>query len=208
MALLTLLPNRCTACLRPGPSPCRRCWSDLAPAPRALHPPPGLSGLHALLVYEGAGRELVARLKYRNGRSALVWLASAMAGLLSPALRRSAVLTWAPTSAGRRRRRGFDHGELLARAVAASSGMGCLPLLERVAGSPQTGRPLAERRRDAPVFSARRAPPAVVVVDDVMTTGSTLGAAAAALRAGGAERVVGLVAACTPLKPTGVRSDH
>ena len=156
--------------------------------------------MFALLAYEGAGRELIARLKYRNGRAVVPWLASAMAALLVGARLSVDVVTWAPTTVARRRRRGFDQAELLARGVAASIGVRAAPLLARAHGPPQTGRSAAERRV-GPRFSATSpCGGRVVVVDDLLTTGSTLTAAARALRAAGAVEVHGLVAGTTPLK--------
>ena len=104
------------------------------------------------------------------------------------------VVTWVPASAARRRRNGFDHGEVLARAVGASSGSrvvdcsgGPIPL--------RSGRPGGRRRgRDRPGAVVpngspdRGSSPAarrgarrrrVLVVDDVRTTGASLRSAAA-----------------------------
>lgn len=142
------------------------------------------------------GRELVARLKYRANRAALGAVAAAMAALVDP--QHVDVVTWVPTSPARRRSRGFDHAELLARAVARAIGRPCRPMLRRRPGPPQTGKSLAERRR-GPSFEARGRPlPRVLVVDDVVTSGATLTAAAAALRAAGIQEVSALVAARTP----------
>ena len=143
---------------------------------------------------------MVARLKYRNARAALPFLADAMASLVERA--RVDVVTWAPTTAVRRRRRGFDQAELLARAVAARLRLPCRPLLRRLPGPPQTGRPLAGRHAGPSFEPARRWPaPAlpgrVLVVDDVVTTGSTVSAAAAALRRAGATEVSVVAAART-----------
>ncbi len=160
--------------------------------------PEPLARLWAAFAYTGAGRELVARLKYRNQRSSVRWLASAMVGALPPALTVDAV-TWAPTSPQRRRSRGFDQAELLARALGREADLPVVGLLRRIDAAGQTGRSRSQRYR-APVFEIRRCPPpAVLVVDDVITTGATLQAAAKCLATVGAERVSAVVAGATPL---------
>lgn len=201
-----LLPGRCPVCERAGPAPCRDCWAELRPAP-ALPPPAGLDACHALLAYEGAGRELLARLKYRNGRSVVPWLAEGMAGLARPAHDLDAV-TWAPTSRARRRQRGFDQAEVLACAAGRRLGVPCRPLLVRAGGAPQTGRSREERRR-GPAFAAREelAGARILLVDDVVTSGATLSAAATALRAAGAGAVTAVTAGRTPLKVPGPPAD-
>ena len=162
---------------------------------------PPLSVVHAALSYDGPGRELVARLKYRNHRGSLPWLASAMAAELPPSAVASCIITWAPTTDARRRQRGFDHAELLATQVAAALDRPAVRLLRRRAGAPQTGLTLAARRSNSPRFApCGHVRSCVVVVDDVVTTGTTLAAAAAALLEAGASSVIGLVAAATPLK--------
>ena len=105
----------CPVCGRRGSAPCAECAALLRPAPD-LPVPIGLTACAAVLSYEGVGRELVARLKYRNARTVIRPLAAAMAGLVDAG--GIDLVTWAPTDAGRRRRRGFDQAELLARAVA------------------------------------------------------------------------------------------
>ncbi|MDQ6798639.1 MAG: hypothetical protein M3011_11600, partial [Actinomycetota bacterium] len=137
-------------------------------------------------------------LKYRNARVTLPFLAAAMAALVDATA--IDVVTWAPTAPSRRRQRGFDQAQLLARAVARLLRRPCRSVLHRRPGTPcQTGRTLAELRR-APAFTARGAVPArVLLVDDVVTSGATTSAAAAALRAGGAVAVSVVVAARTPL---------
>jgi predicted amidophosphoribosyltransferase len=137
---------------------------------------------------------VVAQLKYRNARSTASWLASGMAALVDPA--EVDLVTWAPTTELRRRARGFDHAEILARKVAAELHRPCWSVLTRGPGPPQTGRTLLERL-DGPEFGARRTVKraSVLVVDDVVTTGATVAAAAAALRSVGAARVVAVAAA-------------
>lgn len=160
-------------------------------------PIPPVHGLHrvaAALAYDGAAREVVARLKYRNERAALVWLARLVADLVPSG--EVEVVTWAPTTDARRRRRGFDQAELLARRVARELGLPCRDLLARAGGPAQTGQDAAHRRL-GPAFKPRRrlGGQAVAVVDDVVTTGATLGAAGLALAAAGAGHRVGLAAA-------------
>jgi len=194
----------CPVCGRSGAAPCAQCASKLRPAPD-LPTPDGLDGLVAPLSYTGVGRELVARLKYRNARAVLPALAGAIAARIDPAT--VDVVTWAPTSAARRHERGFDQARLLARAVARRLHRPCRSLLTRQPGPPQTGRPKRDRMT-GPQFTVTRRPPArVLVVDDVVTTGATMLAAARALKASGAVVVKTAAAARTPLKATDALSD-
>jgi predicted amidophosphoribosyltransferase len=173
----------------------------LRPAPPGP-PPAGIDRCRSLLSYDGDGRELIARLKYRNARSALPWLATGMAALVASSP--IDVVTWAPTSGDRRRRRGFDQAELLARATAGALGGRCRALLARGPGPPQTGRSREERWR-GPTFAVGRrgpCPATVLLVDDLLTTGATLAAAARALRAAGTTTVIAVTAGRTPLKVT------
>jgi predicted amidophosphoribosyltransferase len=166
----------------------------------ALPPPLGVDRCAALLLYDGAGRELVARLKYRNARSSLRWLGDAMASLVDA--RAVDIVTWAPTTASRRRARGFDQGELLARAVARHLRRPCRGILRRGPGPAQTGRSATARRSGGVALATDHVPQGVrvLVVDDVLTTGSTLASAARVLRAAGAQEVSAVVAARTVLK--------
>jgi predicted amidophosphoribosyltransferase len=187
-----LLPPVCAACGARGRSPCADCEAALR-GPPPLPAPPGVDRVVSALAYEDEGRELVARIKYRNARSSLPWLADRMAALVGPAA--VDVVTWVPTTGRRRRRRGFDQSELLARAIARRLHLPCRRLLRRGPGPPQTGRPGAERRRPPLAASVPRAPTRVLVVDDVCTSGASLAAAATALRERGAVVVLAATAA-------------
>lgn len=193
-----LLPTTCPCCGTRGEAPCAGCRARLRPPP-AAPPPAGVDEWVALLSYEGVGRELVARLKYRNARSALAWLADGLAGLVDPA--GVDVVTWAPTTEARRRARGFDQAELLALAVARRLRRPCRRLVHRGPGPPQTGRAGAERRRGLGMRSVARTPRSVLVVDDVATTGATVASVAAALRGSGTVEVRVATAARTPAHP-------
>jgi predicted amidophosphoribosyltransferase len=194
-----LLPSRCAVCRGAGPGLCPTCAATLPPAPD-LPPPPGLVACPALLAYDGPTRDLLVALKFRGHRDAVDALGRALAVLVADlaALVPGAFLTWAPTSRARRRSRGYDQADLLARATARAADLDRRRLLERLPGPAQTGRDRAHRLGGPAFRAVGPVPRSVVVLDDVRTTGATLSAAAAALRAGGAEQVAGVVLAVRP----------
>lgn len=214
------LQSRCAGCDEPGVALCRTCRFALVAAPRVPwesapeHGPTALADVVSAVPFTGRARRIVLGLKYRNRRQIAPHLAGLLvnrllaAGIRPAASTRSGgergtevdVVTWAPTTARRRRARGFDQSELVARRVAAQLGLPCRRLLERVGDTgPQTGRDRVQRLhgpefRARPGLDGRR----VLVVDDVVTTGSTLAGAAAALRRAGADHVVRAAVAATP----------
>jgi predicted amidophosphoribosyltransferase len=200
-----LFPALCPGCGRAAEPVCHACARTLR-APPVSPPPAGVDRWLAPFAYEGVARELVARVKYWRTRATVPWLATHMARLVvaAGAAIDVGVATWAPTTTARRHARGFDHAELLARAVARELGLRARPMLRRRPGPPQTGR-AAVARRAGPQFDARHGvvPARVLLIDDVGTTGATIAAAADALRRAGASSVVAVTAARTP-RPSGV----
>ncbi len=188
----------CVACdSRAGPL-CGSCRTLLRPPP-SLPPVAGLATCHALFDYAGPGRAAITALKYRNQRALLGELAAVLARLAPPAVDH---VVWAPTSARRRRQRGFDQAELLARRVARLIDRPIGPRLTR-RGGPQTGRSRSERLTagdgNVGVGNRRRRSPggAVLLIDDVVTTGATLQRCATALAEVGFGPVHGRVLAAT-----------
>jgi predicted amidophosphoribosyltransferase len=198
-----LIDRSCVSCRRTGSMLlCDRCLRSLRAAP-PVPLPAGVDTFDALVRYEGAGRDLVLALKYRNTRPALGPLARAMADLT--ARHRPSAVTWAPTTPDRRRERGYDQAQLLARAVARRLRVPCVRLLDRPAGPAQTGRDRAERLEGPRIVARRTHHGSVLLIDDVCTTGATLGAAASALRSQGSAPIHACTLAVTPAAPT-VRS--
>lgn len=177
---------------------CSGCASTLAPA-RSLPLPLDLDQCAAAFDY-AAARPLLTSLKNGDRRDLVGWLADAMAEVGAFAVAAAPpglVVTWAPTGLARRRDRGFDQAELLAKAVARRLHQPCRSLLIRTGGAPQAGRTASDRRANPAFRAGIRVPGAVLVIDDVVTTGATVSAAARALRRGGAAHVAALAAART-----------
>ena len=193
---VVLFARCCAACGSPDGPLCAGCLATLRPAPPA-DPPPGLASLDALLRYEDAARTLVLAAKYGNARPVLARLARAMAALVAD--HPLAVVTWAPTTPARRRERGYDQAEVLARGVARTLRLPCRGLLVRSPGRAQTGLDRAERLAGVRFVARRPVAGPVLVVDDVCTTGATLAAAGRGLHGAGAEVVRALTAAVTPV---------
>jgi predicted amidophosphoribosyltransferase len=185
-------------CRGPGPALCGTCLRRTVPPPSTRVR--DLGHVPALFAYEHHGARIVQALKYRDGRRLVAPLADGMARCwaeVAPAAP-GLVVTWVPTSGPRRRTRGFDQSELLARAVARRLGATAGPLLRRRPGPAQTGLDRAAREAAAGYVATARTGAPVLLLDDVCTTGSTLRAASAALAATGSRPIGHVVVARTP----------
>ena len=197
-----LYRQRCEACRCNARVLCVRCRAQLFAMVQ-----PECDGALVAVAYEGIARRLILNLKYRNRRQVVGVLAELLAQRIHRQVPDSAidfdVVTWAPTSTARLRRRGHDQSELLARRLAREIGVPCRRLLIKVSHNVQTGASRELRLRGS-VFSARNpgANRHVMVVDDVVTTGTTLRCAADELRTAGARKVTCVAVA------SALRYDH
>lgn len=190
----------CPLCGARGQALCDGCLIHLKAAV-TLPSPPGIDLDRSLFSYEGRARRLVTGLKYGNNRALIPGLARALADLVrGEPIETFDMVTWVPTTAVRRRQRGFDQSALLARAVAGELALPSRALLAHRPGPAQTGRDLRSRRSGPAMSALGRSPARVLLVDDVVTSGATASAAARALHHAGAEGIVLVTIARTPPK--------
>ncbi len=155
--------------------------------------------------YEGAVRRTLLQFKFRGRASVAEPLGNLLARCAAEKFSGMFdAVTYVPVSRERRRQRGYNQSELLARAACRVWGTRPETLLVKIADNPpQSGIPNAAARwknvagvyRPAPgkIISGRR----VLLIDDICTTGATLCECAKTLRGGGAAAVCALTVAAT-----------
>lgn len=226
-----VLPTRCLLCLRIGPDLlcglcrgqlepiggrfCLRCgrqrmtpWSS--PDCGECHGQRlGVAKARSALVYNQAGRSLLAEFKYKRKLAAGDVLAecslqgwpASLDEMFGTAIGSQALVVPVPMHRRRFRERRFNQAEFLARRYASHFGLGApQQALLRTRETPtQVGLSANQRREN--VRNAFEVPAAlqrfvegkpVILVDDLMTTGATLAACAGALRKAGAAASYGL----------------
>ena len=153
---------------------------------------PAFKGARSVFVYEAAAREAIHALKYKGVSALATAMARAMVEALSEWAPPVETIVPVPLTGHRRRLRGYNQSQLLAREVARFTG---LPLelraiARRRSGAPQVSQPDRESRRrnvdDAFAPGSKRIEGGVLLIDDVMTTGATLNACARVLVSAGA----------------------
>lgn len=147
-------------------------------------------------MYEGVAKSLVWRLKFGSARAASGEMAKMIADKYN--LSASTLLVPVPTATSRKRLRGYDQAQLLAREIARIERVPYHNGLRRLGQHKQVGA--SRRQRLTQLDSAFRVSGKsllkgahIVLIDDVVTTGATLEAAAKTLKAAGAKRVEAIV---------------
>ena len=209
-------PARCPGCGREGAPICDACLPALdarldrpAGIPIGLPSdiPPPILQLEWCAPFSGVVRRALHELKYAGETRLARPLGSAVARRWARVGAGGDILVPVPVHAERRRRRGYDQAELIARVAATELGLPCAPILERARATvAQFDLDRATRAtnvhgafalrprpgghdRGAPPDSAHDRPLAgrwIVLVDDVVTTGATLSASAEPLLRAGA----------------------
>jgi len=186
---------------------CRKCGHELGPhAPeesRCAHcraVPLRFDRAVAAAHHAGPARDLVLTLKFAGRTHNAYPLGKLLAARLGDTDIPEKVQLVVPVPLHRRRRRsrGFDQAELLARELGEHLALPVEPrALRRVTDTPPQSQgmsPAARRANVKGAFAAAKpravAAKSVLLVDDVLTTGATTSECAAALKRAGAKRVV------------------
>lgn len=204
-----LLPPECPGCGRQDTPLCPDCRRQLArrvdepagvPIGLVVRQPVGLAQLEWCAAYNGPARACLHALKYDGELRLVEPLAELMAQRWRQAGIAGEVLVPVPAHAQRRRERGFNQAELLAREVGRRLRLPVLPALERHART-HAQHKLGRAARAGNVSGVFAVPTRLrghvagrwlVLVDDIVTTGATLSACARALHSAGALAVSGL----------------
>ena len=153
--------------------------------------------------YEDLVRDLIHEIKFRRKRHVAQGLGRLWAERLKGQIPKDAILAPVPMHPKKRRERGFDQAEVMAKAIAEGNNAIFTNVLERVQDTPpQSGlhpRQRAENIRDA--FQVKPGLDIVdkkfVLVDDIFTTGSSLNECARILMLKGAAQVQTLTLSIT-----------
>lgn len=214
-----LFPPKCVFCtkLLERGRVCPACEKKLnameRPKNRTL---PGKVFCVAALPYEDVVRESILRFKFEGKVCYAPTYGEIMAGTAALELAdRFDAVTWVPVSRKRKRERGYDQAELLAKEMCRLWGICPVQMLAKTRNNPaQSGLSSAEQRRanvlgvyeaiNREHFAGKR----VLLTDDILTTGSTVQEAARVLRLAGAEEVVVLTLAAAGDGDLPVRKDE
>jgi ComF family protein len=215
-ALDLVFPPRCVSCDAFGSFICPRCSADMVPAEggRCLtcwmpvspsrpcrscrSHPLALRGVRSAFVYDAGARDAVLALKFRGLSAIAPLMARSMAQCLNEWNPPVHSLVPVPLSGHRRRLRGYNQSELLAKELSRLTGIPLArqALVRRRSTPPQVHQTDedARRRNVAGAFAPGRPAPngGVLLIDDVVTTGATLDACARVLLSEGIEAVFAL----------------
>ncbi len=170
---------------------CKRCSKELEALKEGEVKAAGLNA-YSLYKYDGKVKSLVTGYKY-NGRKWLSrFMGDSISGLLTSLPLKIDCVCNVPLHDKRRKTRGFDQSEEIAKRISETTGIPFIPALRRVRNT-KTQTKLSEKQRKENMKGAFEKAAQVsgnaLLIDDVLTTGATAGECAAVLKAAGAQEV-------------------
>lgn len=174
------LPSRCYLCYKSTPdnSVCSACKRKSS-----------LKSVWVRCVYTDIAKQLVRAIKYSRAQNGTKIIAQELKNAL-PSSMSEYVIVPIPTANTRKRQRGYDHAQLIARELATALDVPCQELLLRLGTSRQVGSKREDRLRQLDgAFMCKKNKhlkvQKILLIDDVVTTGATIEAAARELRQNG-----------------------
>ena len=196
-----LFPSKCLLCgnllTKEETDLCHGCRKDAPAFAKRQGQIRFVSDVTAVWEYRDQVRRSLLRYKFYNSRS----LAKGYGRLLAMKIVQAYggkfdMVTWIPVSAKRRRQRGYDQVELIAKAVCAELGCPLIPTLVKHRNTKANSGLATGAQRRANVLGAYRLKPGaevcgrrIVLLDDIVTTGATASECARVLAGGGAKEV-------------------
>lgn len=196
-----LFPEKCVLCghvlEKDEMDLCHSCRAQVSMCSIPKEKLPFLDSWAALWYYEGNVRRSLLRYKFHGRKN----YADSYGRLLAMKLLQEDraeydLITYIPISDKRRRKRGFDQVELLARAVSEQLAIPCVTTMKKVRHNQPQSRIVGHAQRRANVLGAYQVTDSgalsgknILLLDDIVTSGATAGEAARVLLTAGASQV-------------------
>lgn len=197
-----LFPPRCALCgavIPAGVQVCTRCRQEnpCVHAEKRIDLPEGGKTISCKVPYryEGKIREAIIRFKFYGRTSSAIFFGERVADEFAGQADQFDFITSVPVSAQRKKRRGYNQSELIARNAAQRLRLPYAEVLEKIADNPEQHKLSREdRKRNVcgvyrPLSSGTIQGKRILLIDDIVTTGATLGECAKELLEAGAQAV-------------------
>ena len=157
--------------------------------------------------YDGVIKSLIAGYKFGSKKRCALLLADICYEKAKDILEKADCLTAVPASRQKKRKRGFNQSELIARELAEMAGLPYMDILkEKQSGRKQKTLGFSDRFFNVldryELKSQSVSPRAVLIVDDVFTTGATLNECSRTLKEAGFDPVFSLAVGRVGIKIT------
>ena len=200
MILSLFFPPKCILCRkllsRKETDLCHSCRTNAPEFTAVKNHIPFVAGWTAVWYYKDAVRSSLLRYKFYNLRSYAKTYGKLLAMKVLESDLKYDCISWVPVSKKRRRKRGFDQVELIARAASDNLGLPLHSTLYKFRDTPaqSTLRDVSQRRANVlgaykPIAPETIAGKHVLLLDDVITTGATSSECARVLLTAGAASV-------------------
>ncbi len=206
MLLELLFPPKCPYCscsLTYNMTECASCRNAFPPVPRIEYTPSG-DICTAPFTYEGIVADALKDYKFRGNLFNAKSFSAAMVSALKAAganITETDVITCVPMTKGRRKKRGFNQAEILAKKTAALLGKPFRNLLWRDVESvyqhylEKEERKIQNKNYYSCISIDDVRGKKILLIDDIMTSGATLSSCCGVLKDNGAESVICAVTA-------------